>query len=123
LATIAVSYGIPILQTKNPRETAALLFAIAKREQEEGAAREFSGHTKKPLTLKEQQEYLVSALPNVGASLAKELLKQFGTIKSIVNATDEELQKINGIGDKKAARIKEVFDKNYSHTDSKQAPK
>ncbi len=113
LATIAVSYGIPVLQTKNPRETAALLFAIAKREQEEGASREFSGHTKKPLTLKEQQEYVVSALPNVGASLAKELLKQFGTIKSIVNANDEELKKVDGIGDKKAARIKEVFESEH----------
>ena len=113
LATIAVSYGIPVLQTKNPRETAALLFAIAKREQEEGAAREFSGHTKKPLTLKEQQEYVVSSLPNVGASLAKELLKQFGTIKSIVNASDEDLKKVDGIGDKKAARIREVLESEH----------
>ena len=113
LATIAVSYGIPVLQTKNPRETAALLFAIAKREQEEGAAREFSGHTKKPLTLKEQQEYLVSALPNVGASLAKELFNQFGTIKSIVNASDEDLKKVDGIGDKKAARIREVLESEH----------
>jgi Fanconi anemia group M protein len=113
LATIAVSYGIPVLQTKNPRETAALLFAIAKREQEEGASREFSGHTKKPLTLKEQQEYVVSALPNVGANLAKQLLKQFGTIKSIVNANDEDLKKVDGIGDKKAARIREVLESEH----------
>jgi len=31
----AISYGIPILYTKNPKDTAAMLSVIAKREQEE----------------------------------------------------------------------------------------
>ena len=35
LATIAISYGIPIIQTKNSLETASLLKAVAKREQDE----------------------------------------------------------------------------------------
>ena len=34
LSTIAVSYGIPIIQTKNNKETAELLHIIAKREQD-----------------------------------------------------------------------------------------
>jgi Fanconi anemia group M protein len=55
LATIAVSYGIPTLFTKSPKETAALLLAIAKREQEE-VGKDFSMHAdRKPLSLSEQQ--------------------------------------------------------------------
>lgn len=113
LATIAISFGIPILYTKNEEETAALLLAIAKREQEEGS-REFSLHgDRKPLTLAEQQEYIVSALPNVGPSLAKELLKQLKTVKNVMNATHEELQKIEGVGEKISARIKETVEGEY----------
>ncbi|MBI2647306.1 DEAD/DEAH box helicase, partial [Candidatus Woesearchaeota archaeon] len=65
LATIAVSYGIPIVHTRDFKETAALLQIITKREQEENP-RDFSLHAdKKPLTLKEQQEYVVSSLPGI----------------------------------------------------------
>jgi Fanconi anemia group M protein len=113
LATIAVSYGIPVLFTKNPRESAALLLAIAKREQDE-IGRDFSMHAdRKPLSLKEQQEYIVSALPNVGGTLAKELLKKFKTIKKIVNAKEERLKKVGKIGEIKAKKIREVLDKEY----------
>ncbi|MBW2982623.1 DEAD/DEAH box helicase [Candidatus Woesearchaeota archaeon] len=113
LATIAVSYGIPVLFTKNPKESAALLMAIAKREQEE-TGKDFSMHAdRKPLSLKEQQEYVVSALPNVGGTLAKELLRKFKTVKKIVNAKEEKLQKVGKIGEIKAKKIREILDNEY----------
>ena len=113
LATIAVSYGIPILQTKNFKETASLLFFIAKREQEE-ATGDFSNHAnRKPQTLAEQQEYFVSSLPNVGMNLAKDLLTEFKTVKNIVNASEQELKKVDNLGEKKAAKLKEVFEREY----------
>lgn len=113
LATIAVSYGIPILYTKNQRETAALLSAIAKREQEE-TSKDFNLHgDRKPLTLKEQQEYIVSSLPNVGSGLAKELLKEFGSVKRIINSEEDNLKKANKVGPKIAKRIREVLDSEY----------
>ncbi len=114
LATIAVSYGIPILQTKNPKETAALINIIAKREQEE-TDKGFSLHgEKKPLTLKEQQEYIVSSFPGVGAKLSKPLLRKFKTIKKIVNAKKEKLEKVEKIGPKKADDIRKVLDSGYT---------
>ncbi len=113
LATIAVSFGIPILQTKNVKETAALLRLIAKREQEE-VGKEFSMHAdRKPLTLKEQQEYVVSALPGVGPVLAKPLLKHFKSIKNLCNASLYDLQEVEKIGKIKAADIKRVVDEEY----------
>jgi len=113
LATIAVSYGIPILRTKDAKDSAALLYAIAKREQDEDKT-DFSPHTsKKPMSINEAQEYIISAFPNVGPQLAKELLKYFKTIKNFVNASEEELQKVEGVGDKKAKGIKDVNEKEY----------
>jgi Fanconi anemia group M protein len=115
LATIAISYGIPVLRTKDAQDTAQQLIAIAKREQTEENGKSFSPHAdRKPLTLKEQQEYIISALPNVGMNLAKELLKKFGSVKNIINASEDELKQVDKLGDKKAKGIKEVSDSEYS---------
>ena len=65
------------------------------------------------MTIKEQQEYLISALPGIGATLAKPLLTKFKTIKNIINAPEDELKKVELIGKKKAKKIKDVVDKEY----------
>lgn len=112
LATIAVSYGIPIIQTKDNKDTAELICAIAKREQVEKSS--FSPHfEKKTATLKDNQEYVVSSFPNVGINLARELLKNFKNIKNIVNASEDDLKNVSGIGEKNAKAIKDVSEKEY----------
>ncbi len=113
LATITVSYGIPILFTKDFKESAAMLAMIAKREQkEDGNA--FTPHgSMKPKSFKEQQEYLISSLPGIGMTLAKPLLEQLGSVKNIVNADVEELKKIDKIGTIKAKNLKQIFDEMY----------
>ena len=113
LSTIAISYGIPIIPTKDEKDSAGLLLAIAKREQTDGN-KEFSPHAdRKPMTLKEQQEYLVSSLPTVGPNLAKELLKELKSVKNVVNASEEELKNVAGVGDKIAKTIKALVEKEY----------
>ncbi|MBS3109526.1 DEAD/DEAH box helicase [Candidatus Woesearchaeota archaeon] len=113
LATIAVSYGIPIMQTKTAKDSAALIYIIAKREQEEGE-RGFMPHgEKKPLSIKELQEYIVSSFPGVGGTLSKPLLKRFGSVKNIVNASEDDLQQVDLIGGKKAKAIREALDSEY----------
>ncbi len=114
LGTIAVSYGIPILYAKDEKDSAALLLSIAKREQDDDK-KDFSPHAdKKPMTTKEQQEYLVSCLPSVGPNLAKELLKRFGSVQAIFMATEEGLKKTPGIGDKIAKAIRELSTRSYN---------
>ncbi len=113
LAALTVDFGIPVLQTKTSKETAALLASIAKREQE-FENRSFSLHgDRKPVSIKDQQEYIITAFPSLGPSVAKPLLKEFKTIKNFVNATEEELKKVPLIGEKKAKQIKEVIDKEW----------
>ncbi len=111
-ASIALGFQIPTIATKNPQESAELIYTIAKREQSEGDT-EFSMHFNKPLSLKEQQEYIVSALPGIGPKLAKVMLKKFKNIKGIFNATEEELQSIELIGKKKSQNIKDVLNNHY----------
>lgn len=112
LAYITVTLRIPILYSQNVNDTAEILTTIAKREQESKKP-EFVYHTSKPLSLEEQQEYIVSAFPGIGTTLAKPLLKQFKSIKNIINAPLEELMKIDLIGKKKAETLREIFDSYY----------
>lgn len=113
MATIMVSYSIPLLFTRDSQETSAIFTSIARREQEKGSS-EFSLHVKKPVNIKEQQEYVISSLPSVGPSLAKELLDKFGSIKNIINASEEELKKIDKLGDVIAKKVKEVVEVDYN---------
>tara|TARA_Y100000310_G_scaffold345388_1_gene464389 strand:+ start:2830 stop:5049 length:2220 start_codon:yes stop_codon:yes gene_type:complete len=114
LSTIAVSYGIPILRTKNPKDTAGLLYTIAKREQE-ALSKDFSLHgEKREMSLTKWQEFIVSSFPGIGPALAKPLLKRFKTIKKLINAKESTLQKVDKIGPTKARRIKEVLEKEYT---------
>jgi len=113
MATITVSYGIPIVQTKDNKDTAALIFICAKREQEETKT-QFSPHAeKRVMPLKEQQEYVVSSLPDIGPAIAKELLKDFGSVKKIFNASQERLEKTEKIGSERAKKIRAVVDGEY----------
>ncbi|MBU2561280.1 MAG: DEAD/DEAH box helicase [Nanoarchaeota archaeon] len=115
LATIMVSYGIPVIQTKTVKETASLMAVIAKREQDPDF-REFNPHgSRKPMTTKELQEYIVSALPGIGPTLAKPLLERFGSVKNLVNASEEELKEIEKIGEKRAKEIQRLLTERYEN--------
>jgi len=112
LSTILVSYGIPVVQTRNFKETAGLFIVIAKREADP-SKKDFTLHSAKPLTDKDLQEYIISAFPGVGAVLSKPLLKRFKSIRNLVNAEEKELREVELIGEKKAKRIKEIVNKTY----------
>lgn len=113
LSTIAISYGIPILQTKSPEDTAELIMSIAKREQN-FKEREFGVRTEqKPQTTKEQQEFIIESLPGIGPSLAKSLLNEFGSVKEIINSKPEHLIKLDQLGNKKAEDIIRILNALY----------
>ncbi|MBI5872123.1 DEAD/DEAH box helicase [archaeon] len=113
LASIAVDFNIPILYTKDCHDTAELLKAIALREQEEKKNDFSSVKKRKPLTTKEQQEFIVESFPNIGPNVAKSLLKNLKSIKRIVNAEEKELKDVDGIGKKIADSLKKVFEEEY----------
>ncbi|MEM0203108.1 MAG: DEAD/DEAH box helicase [Archaeoglobaceae archaeon] len=117
IATIAVDFGIPIIRTKDERETAEFLLAIARREQEERRREVVEHYAKTKRTLKEEQEYVVSAISNVGSVIAKNLLEHFQTIEKIATASEEELMKVPKVGEKTAKRIRLLMTTPYSEAD------
>ncbi len=111
LSSIVLDYGVPVLYTKNPRDTASLLAVMAKREQ--GKEYGFTYHQQKPKGMKEQQEFIVAALPSVGVSMARKLLEHFGSVEKVFAATKEDFVAIDGVGEKTALRILDVVQKEY----------
>ncbi len=114
IASIAIDFSLPIIQTRDAKETAEIIMTMAKREQEE-KRREVVEHTAKTKrTLKEEQEHIVSAISNVGGIIAKNLLDYFQTIEKIATADEEELAKVPKVGRKIASRIRRVMTTPYS---------
>ncbi|MBI2671446.1 hypothetical protein HYX16_00770 [Candidatus Woesearchaeota archaeon] len=112
LASIAIDYKIPILNTMNFRDTASLISIISKRLEK--PKKVFSLLKKrKPLTIKEQQELIISTLPGVGIETSKELLKKFQSVKNIINSDEKELKQVDNIGKKKSAQIFTLLRYNY----------
>ena len=113
MAAVAVSFQVPIIFTRDADDTAAFLYVLAKREQD-GKLKEFALRgEKRPMSLKERQQFIVESLPNVSAVLAKRLLRHFKTVRDIFNALSKDLQNIDGVGPKKAREIKEVVRTEY----------
>jgi len=108
LNTIAVSFRVPTLYALNTADTAKIIFQIAKREQTD-LKKEINLHgSKTASTLPEQQEYVVSAISEIGPVVAKNLLRHFGSVESIMTASKEELMAVELVGPKTADRIREV---------------
>ncbi|WP_297980390.1 DEAD/DEAH box helicase [uncultured Methanobrevibacter sp.] len=113
LASIAIDYGISIIPTRNPEDTAAMLKRIAIREQK-GEKRSIQIRTeRKPQNLWEQQLFIIESLPNIGPVHAKRLLEHFGSVKNVLEADEKKLQEVEGIGKKTAKNIREVIDSEY----------
>lgn len=113
LASLIVDFEIPVLNTRNERDTADMVYWLAKREQmikniDVGIRRK----NKKPTEIKKMQEYILCGLPNVSNVLAKRLLNKFGSIRAIFCASQIELEKVKGLGKKKAKIIFDVVNAN-----------
>ncbi|MFN3527665.1 MAG: ERCC4 domain-containing protein, partial [Candidatus Altarchaeaceae archaeon] len=113
IAALICDFGISIIQTRDVQETAEIIYAIAKREQEEKKKVVALRGEKKAYTLAERQRFVVESLPYVSAVLARRLLNKFKTISRIANASTKELMKVEEIGKKKAEEIYKVLHEEY----------
>lgn len=113
LASLAVDFGISIIPTRSPEDTAAMIYRLAVREQDKGQ-RDIPIRTeKKPLGLQEHQIFIIESLPNIGPVTARKLLENFGSVKNVMNASTDELTQVEGIGKIIAHKIREVIDAGF----------
>jgi len=105
LLSILLKYKVPIIYTKDYKDTAKFISVLSKRVEKEASL----NVTKKSLNKKERLQFIIESFPGIGPKNAKKLLKKFKTIKGILNTSLEELK--DEIG--KKAEIFSLIDQKY----------
>lgn len=113
ISSLILDYGIPVLYSRNQEDTASLIYTIAKREQEDEEKEISVRGDQKKMNIKERQRYIVEGLPHISSVLAKRLLTHFGSVEAIYSASKNELQKVEGIGEKIADEIHKIINAPY----------
>lgn len=89
IISITLNSQIPILNTKNERDTAELLLRIAK--QQESKKNISLRKNKIEKTIEEQKQFILEGFPEIGPTKSKKLIEKHQTLKKIFNLTEREL--------------------------------
>lgn len=111
MLSIMLEFNIPIVLTKDYQDTVEFLILLAKRQEKNKT--EISLKAKRrTYNLAEQQRFVLESFPGIGPATAKLLLKKFKTIKAVINATPEQLEKVK-LNKKKILAMKRIIDSKY----------
>jgi len=109
--------GVHVFTVRNHRETAWLIFSLARREEKRRGKRYLAPvkvrvvkYNKGVLNI---QLNLVSSIPGISIETAHKILMHFGTPRRFFKASSAELRKVQGLGEKRIKKIIEVLDTDY----------
>ncbi len=114
LSKVMADHNISVVFTPNEAHTAMFLYALAKKLQEEERRKIAVKHKPKTYTLRQRQLLAVQSLPKIGPERAEELLRRFGSVRRVFQASKRELLSVKGLGEKTVQAIVEVLDTKYS---------
>lgn len=108
LITVTLVFGLPVLRSATPEETADLILYAAnqlkRRDVRPPRRRGF-----KTTGNRRRQILLLQAIPEVGPKKAEILLEAFGSPAGVAAASVEQIGAIAGVGPKTAREIHRVF--------------
>ena len=115
LASISARWYMPVLRTANIKDTAWLMnkfHSYEKYDNKPYCSYEF----RKKRSVSLMQKRILLQLRQVGSKLADKLLEEFGSIRGILDAADEDLMQIEGLGEIVLSQIyilrgKSLYDK------------
>ena len=113
IASLIVDFGISILSTKNPLDTAKMIYWIAKREQTELKKPVAVKFGKKPKEMKRLKEEILASFPGVSTVLSKRILEKFENIENFVKSSENEIVKVKGVRTKLAKQLKKILTERY----------
>lgn len=114
IANVTLAYGLRVLYTANPKETAIAIAELLSHARAKPLARMPSEVPPKAKSVPQQQLYVVSSMPGVGRRLAERLLLKYGTPRRVMEMTVGEFAMTPGIGWRKAEKIKEMLDTKFT---------
>jgi Fanconi anemia group M protein len=112
LLSSQVIWYIPFIYSRSKEDTRDILLMIGKQDETYTDVVPLRGGYR-PKRLKSRQMFILQGLPKVGPRMAKKLLRHFGSVSNVMNATTEDLMKVEGVGEVSAERIRLVLDTAY----------
>lgn len=108
IVSLSVSWQIPLIFSKTPCGTAEILImaGIHNAKYNHDVLKRMG---RKPKRLQTRKLYLLQGLPGIGPKMAKRMLEHFGSVERVFAANEEELIRVEGIGKKKAIKIREII--------------
>ena len=104
LITLTLVFGLPVLRTRGPVETAHLL-VIAGRQLRRRMTSPTRLHPSVNAPARSTQLRMLLAVRDVGPRRASSLLERFGSIRALTTATLDELVAVPGIGQRTARTV------------------
>jgi ERCC4-type nuclease len=102
-----VAFGVPILRSASPEETAELI-ATAARQLREPVSIPYVRPGYRPNGWKRRALYILQGLPGVGPRRAAALLAAFGSVEAAAGADAAALARVPGVGRAIATAIREA---------------
>lgn len=109
LISVSVSWCIPVLFSRDPRDTAEMVRTIA-RQHVRGVQYLNQRSQRGKRNLKSRRIHVLQGLPGIGSAKADRLLDHFGTVRDAMNASRKELLEVEGIGEKITDKICRVLE-------------
>ena len=110
---IVYVYGIPIFFVEDDQAVLTFIRILIDREirkaNESLPKERWFRRRLSEIPEKDEKIYLLSSIPGIGNELARNLLRHFGSIDKIANASIDQLMMVDGIGSKKAEQIYNIF--------------
>jgi ERCC4-type nuclease len=113
LAKVATDHRISTIFTPDEWNTAMFLYSLAKKLQEERKRKVAFKHKPKAYSLRQLQLSAVQSLPGIGPERAEVLLKKFGSVRRVFQASKVELMSVKGLGEKTVRKILDFLDAKY----------
>jgi len=102
MLSVLLEERVPIVFTHDAEDTAKYISVLARKEKKVDNGLRAS---KIMLSDEEKLYFILEGFPNVGPKKVRKLLEKFGSLREIVNASEEELKEILG---KRASEFKEL---------------
>jgi len=114
ISTVVLDFKIPVIPTPSASHTAKLLVSMCSRKESHKGP--YLKKIKKSSDIERQQLSVLCSLPGIGDKFAIRMLEKFGTPLKVLTATTADLAKVEGLGESRAKKIKNMLDSKSKHT-------
>lgn len=114
LTKLTTSYGITVLMFPSDDDFLRYVKRLEKQQGKKKSGTRPAPLTRKPTSLKVRMENNLCTAKGISVKTAKKILKHFGSVKKVANASVKQLTKIDGIGNSKAKSVNRLYNEKYS---------